>query len=230
MVVQGETMGLFYQDTPAGLPADQAQNWKQKTMAVAEGIKISLSNLRLRELMRQQANHDTLTGLFNRRYLDDTLPRELNHARRKNSPISIAMLDIDHFKKFNDTFGHEAGDVILREIGHLFRENLRSSDIACRYGGEEFVLVLLDSTQEESYSRFEKIREQVKDLQIRYQEKLLGKMSVSIGIVEANGNLLSAEELVAAADKALYAAKHAGRDCMINYSELEPDIKKNLDE
>jgi diguanylate cyclase (GGDEF)-like protein/PAS domain S-box-containing protein len=230
MVVQGETMGLFYQDTPAGLPADQAQNWKQKTMAVAEGIKISLSNLRLRELMRQQANHDTLTGLFNRRYLDDTLPRELNHARRKNSPISIAMLDIDHFKKFNDTFGHEAGDVILREIGHLFRENLRSSDIACRYGGEEFVLVLLDSTQEESYSRFEKIREQVKDLQIRYQEKLLGKISVSIGIVEANGNLLSAEELVAAADKALYAAKHAGRDCMINYSELEPDIKKNLDE
>ena len=224
MVVQGETLGLFYQETPSGLTLDQTLNWKQKALTVAEGIKIALSNLRLRELMHRQANHDTLTGLFNRRYLDDTLPRELNHARRKNSPISIAMLDIDHFKKFNDSFGHEAGDVILREIGHLFKESLRKSDIACRYGGEEFVLVLLDSTQEESHGRLDMIREQVKNLQIRYQEKLLGKMTLSIGIVEANGNMLSAEELVTAADKALYAAKHAGRDCIINYSSLEPDI------
>jgi diguanylate cyclase (GGDEF)-like protein/PAS domain S-box-containing protein len=230
MVVQGETLGLFYQETPSGLLPDQALNWKQKTMAVAEGIKISLSNLRLRELMRQQANHDPLTGLFNRRYLDDTLPRELNHARRKNSHISIAMLDIDNFKKFNDTFGHEAGDVILREIGHLFRENLRKSDIACRYGGEEFVLVLLDSTYDDSRRKLDLIREQIKNLQIRYQEKLLGKITMSIGTVEANGNLMCAEELVAASDKALYAAKHEGRDCIIDYSELEPGIKKNLDE
>ncbi len=224
LVVQGETLGLFYQETPSGLTLDQTLNWKQKSMTIAEGIKISLSNLRLRKLMHLQANHDTLTGLFNRRYLDDTLPRELNHARRKNSPISIAMLDIDHFKIFNDTFGHKAGDVILREIGHLFKESLRKSDIACRYGGEEFILVLLDSTQEESYSRFEMIREQVNNLQIRYQEKLLGKLTLSIGIVEANDNILSAEELVAAADKALYAAKRAGRDCIIAYSELKPEI------
>lgn len=224
MVVQGETLGLFYQETPSGLTPDQTLNWKQKALTVAEGIKISLSNLRLRELMHQQANHDTLTGLFNRRYLDDTLPRELNHARRKNSPISIAMLDIDHFKMFNDTFGHEAGDVILREIGHLFKESLRKSDIACRYGGEEFVIVLFDSKQEESLKRFETIHEQISNLQIRYREQLLGKMTVSIGIAEATDNTMTAEELVAAADKALYAAKQAGRDCIINYSTLEPDI------
>ena len=99
--------------------------------------------------------NDSLTGLYNRRYLDDTLSRELNHARRNNSPISIAMIDFDHFRMFNDNYGHEAGDVILREIGHLFRENLRKSDIACRYGGEEFVLVLLDSTFEETNNRLE---------------------------------------------------------------------------
>jgi diguanylate cyclase (GGDEF)-like protein len=135
------------------------------------------------------------------------------------------MLDIDHFKKFNDSYGHEAGDLILRELGHLFRENLRKSDIACRYGGEEFVIVLFDSKQEESLKRFEAIREQINNLQIRYREQLLGRMTVSVGIVEATDNTLTAAELVSAADKALYAAKRAGRDCIIAYSELEPEIK-----
>jgi diguanylate cyclase (GGDEF)-like protein/PAS domain S-box-containing protein len=225
MVVQGEMLGLFHLETPEEMSLDQAVNWKQKAVTVNEGVKISLSNLKLRELMHRQANHDPLTGLFNRRYLDDTLPRELNHARRKNDPTSVAMLDIDHFKKFNDSYGHEAGDLILRELGHLFRENLRKSDIACRYGGEEFVIVLFDSKQEESLKRFEAIREQINNLQIRYREQLLGRMTVSVGIVEATDNTLTAAELVSAADKALYAAKRAGRDCIIAYSELEPEIK-----
>jgi len=225
MVVQGEILGLFYQETPSEFSLEQTLNWKQKVMTVAEGIKISLSNLRLRELMHLQANHDPLTGLFNRRYLDDTLPRELNHAIRKNSPISIAMLDIDHFKNFNDTFGHDAGDLILRELGHLFTENLRKSDIACRYGGEEFVIVLFDSTQDESLKRLETIRERINNLQIRYREQLLGRMTVSIGIAEATDNTMTADELVSAADKALYAAKKAGRDCIIVFDELERDTE-----
>lgn len=225
MVVQGEMLGLFHLETPTGLSPEQAVNWKQKAVTVNEGIKISLSNLKLRELMHRQANHDPLTGLFNRRYLDDTLPRELNHARRKNDPTSVAMLDIDHFKKFNDTFGHEAGDLILREMGHLFKESLRKSDIACRYGGEEFVIVMFDSKQEETLQRFEKIREQIKNLQLRYREQLLGRMTVSIGIAEANDNSMTAQELVTAADKALYAAKRAGRDCIIAFNELDPDFK-----
>jgi diguanylate cyclase (GGDEF)-like protein len=218
-------LGLFHLQTPKDMSLEQAVNWKQKAVTVSEGVKISLSNLKLRELMHRQANHDPLTGLFNRRYLDDTLPRELNHTRRKNDPISVAMLDIDHFKKFNDTFGHEAGDLILREIGYVFKESLRKSDIACRYGGEEFVIVLFDSTQKESKKRFEKIREQISTLQIRYREQLLGRMTVSIGIVEATDNTLTAEELVAAADKALYAAKRAGRDCIIAFSDLESDLE-----
>jgi len=201
MVVQGEMLGLFHLEKPKEMSLEQAVNWKQKAVTVSEGVKISLSNLKLRELMHRQANHDPLTGIFNRRYLDDTLPRELNHARRKNDPISVAMLDID------------------------LKESLRQSDIACRYGGEEFVIVLVDSTQKESLKRFEKIREQINNLQIRYREQLLGRMTVSIGVVEATGNTLTAEELVAAADKALYAAKRAGRDCIIAYSELEPDLE-----
>jgi diguanylate cyclase (GGDEF)-like protein/PAS domain S-box-containing protein len=225
MVVQAEMLGLFHLETPEGMSDDQAVNWKQKALTVSEGVKISLSNLKLRELMHRQANHDALTGLFNRRYLEDTLPRELNQARRKNDPVSIAMLDIDHFKKFNDTYGHEAGDLILREMGHLFKESLRKSDIACRYGGEEFVIVLFDSTQKESLKRFETIRERINSLQLRYRDQLLGRMTVSIGIAEAIDNNMTSEELVAAADKALYTAKRAGRDCIIVFSELEQDKK-----
>ena len=225
MVVQGEMLGLFHLETPTGMSADQAANWRQKAVTVSEGVKISLSNLKLRELMHRQANHDTLTGLFNRRYLEDTLPRELNQARRKNEPVSVAMLDIDHFKKFNDSFGHEAGDLILREMGHLFRESLRKSDIACRYGGEEFVIVLFDSSQKECHERFEIIRERINNLQLRYRDQLLGRMTVSIGIAEATDNDMTAEELIAAADKALYSAKHAGRDCIVVFNELEQETK-----
>ncbi len=225
MVVQGEMLGLFHLETPTGMTPEQSFNWKQKAVTVSEGVKISLSNLKLRELMHRQANHDPLTGLFNRRYLEDTLPRELNQARRKNDPTSVAMLDIDHFKKFNDTFGHDAGDLILREMGHLFKESLRKSDIACRYGGEEFVIVLFDSTQKESLKRFETIRDRINNLQLRYREQLLGRMTVSIGIAEATDNSMTAEELVTAADKALYAAKNAGRDCIIVFNELDPEFK-----
>jgi diguanylate cyclase (GGDEF)-like protein/PAS domain S-box-containing protein len=215
LVVQGETLGLFYLNMPAGMHSEQAMSWRQLIMTVGEGIKLSLSNLKLREIMREQATRDPLTGLFNRRYLDDTLPRELNHARRQNTRISLAMLDIDHFKQFNDNFGHEAGDLILRELGRTLRENIRKSDIACRFGGEEFVLVLLDSSLEDSHQHIKKICSLVKDLQIRYGEQLLATLTLSVGIVEAPQQSLTADDLLHAADRALYSAKHAGRDCIV---------------
>jgi diguanylate cyclase (GGDEF)-like protein/PAS domain S-box-containing protein len=227
MVVQGETLGLYYLEMPAGLTPDQATSWKQLAVTVTEGIKISLSNLKLREIMHIQANHDPLTGLFNRRYLDDTLPRELNRSRRNNEPTCIAMLDIDHFKNFNDTFGHEAGDLILRELGHLLRSQIRKSDIACRYGGEEFVLVLIDSPQEDSRERLKMICDKVRELQINFQEKLLGTMTMSVGFVEAIEYVMTTDELLSAADYALYAAKQAGRDGVVSYHDLEttPELK-----
>jgi diguanylate cyclase (GGDEF)-like protein len=170
--------------------------------------------------MREQANHDPLTGLYNRRYLNDTLQRELNHARRDGTPTAIAMLDIDHFKNINDTYGHDAGDLMLRELGRLLRENVRKSDIACRFGGEEFVLVLLDSSLESCRQLLGKINTLVKEMQIHYGEQLLGSMSMSIGIVEASQHEMTADELLSAADKALYAAKRAGRDCIVAYNDL----------
>jgi diguanylate cyclase (GGDEF)-like protein/PAS domain S-box-containing protein len=218
LVVQGETLGLFTIEKPTEM--DHEVSWKQLVVTVGEGIKLSLSNLRLHEIMREQATHDPLTGLFNRRYLDDTLPRELNHARRQSTQTCIAMLDIDHFKHFNDTFGHDAGDLILRELGEILLENIRKSDIACRFGGEEFVLVLLDTNQEASRQHLERICMHVKALQIRYGEQLLGPMTLSVGLVEAPENNMNADELLRAADNALYAAKRTGRDRIVAFRDL----------
>jgi diguanylate cyclase (GGDEF)-like protein/PAS domain S-box-containing protein len=215
LVVQGETLGLFFLETPVGISDEQANSREQLVLTVSEGIKLSLSNLKLRVIMHEQATHDSLTGLFNRRYLDDTLPRELSHARRRNTQVSIAMLDIDHFKRFNDTFGHEAGDLILRELGRVLHENIRKSDIACRFGGEEFVLVLLDAPQDASREHLEMIRSKVKELQVRYGDQLLGTLTLSVGLVEAPDLDLTADELLRAADEALYAAKRAGRDRIV---------------
>jgi diguanylate cyclase (GGDEF)-like protein/PAS domain S-box-containing protein len=220
LVVQGETLGLLYLNAPAGMNHEHPISWKQMVVTVGEGIKLSLSNLKLREIMLEQATHDPLTGLFNRRYLNDTLLRELNHARRHNAQTSIAMLDIDHFKRFNDTFGHEAGDLILRELGRVLHENVRKSDIACRFGGEEFVLVLLDSPLEASRQRLERICTHVKELQIRYGEQLLDMITLSVGLVEATEEDLTADELLRAADEAMYAAKRAGRDRIVAFRDL----------
>jgi diguanylate cyclase (GGDEF)-like protein len=176
------------------MSVEQLISWQQLVVTVGEGIKLSLSNLRLREIMREQANRDPLTGLFNRRYLDDTLPRELLHAQRHNSQTCLAMLDIDHFKQFNDTFGHEAGDLILRELGCVLRESIRKSDIACRFGGEEFVVVLFDSPLEASRQHIEKICTDVKEMQIRYGEQLLGTLTLSVGLIDAH-NGLTADDL-----------------------------------
>ena len=221
LVVQGETLGLFYLDVPVGINGNHAISLKQLVVTIGEGIKLSLSNLKLREIMREQANRDPLTGLFNRRYLDDTLPRELMHAQRHNSKTCLAMLDIDNFKHFNDTYGHEAGDLILRELGYILNENVRKSDIACRFGGEEFVLVLFDSPLETSRQHLKMICRYVKELQIRYGEQLLGTITLSVGILEAPENGTTADDLMRAADEALYAAKHAGRDRIVAYRDLE---------
>ena len=215
LVVQGETLGLFYLETPVGMSDEHAISREQLVVTVGEGIKLSLSNLKLREIMREQATHDPLTGLFNRRYLDDTLPRELHHAQRRDTRMCIAMLDIDHFKRINDTFGHEAGDLLLRELGRTLHENVRKSDIACRFGGEEFVLVLLDSPLEASRQHIERIRSHVKDLQVRYGDQLLGTMTLSVGLVEAHDHDMTADDLLRAADEALYAAKRTGRDRIV---------------
>jgi diguanylate cyclase (GGDEF)-like protein/PAS domain S-box-containing protein len=222
LAVQGETLGLLCLMGVAVKKGEHQDREQQLALMVGEAIKLSLSNLKLREKLREQATRDSLTGLFNRRHLEDSLSRELHRARRGKSPLCIAMLDLDHFKNFNDTFGHQAGDLLLRELGQLLREKLRRSDIACRYGGEEFVIVMPDSSLADTCQRMEEIRALVKKLEIRYGEQLLGTITISAGIAgtrEHGG--ITMREFLHAADTALYAAKQAGRDRVVVYQENE---------
>lgn len=212
LTVQGETLGLLHLDTaPMGLP-EHHDTQHQLAIAVGEAIKLSLANLRLRRRLHDQATRDPLTGLYNRRYLDDTLPRELHRALRQGTPLCVAMLDLDHFKQFNDTFGHEAGDVLLREASSALRDGLRKSDIACRYGGEEFLLVLPDSALEDTILRVEDIRLRLDRMEIRHDGRRLPGISFSAGIAASPEHGSTPEELLRAADGALYAAKEAGRN------------------
>jgi diguanylate cyclase (GGDEF)-like protein/PAS domain S-box-containing protein len=222
LTVQGKTLGLLSLLGGAVKKGDHQAREHQLAVMVGEAIKLSLSNLNLRTRLREQATRDPLTGLYNRRHLDDSLSRELHRARRGKAPLCIAMLDLDHFKNFNDTFGHQAGDLLLRELGQVLREKLRRSDIACRYGGEEFVIVMPDSSIADTRQRVEEIRGLVKKLEIRYGEQLLGTITISAGIAgtrEQGG--ITMREILHAADTALYAAKQAGRDRVVVYQEEE---------
>ncbi|MBM2850231.1 MAG: hypothetical protein HW418_3173, partial [Anaerolineales bacterium] len=221
LMVQGETLGVLCLIGAAARNGERQVSQPQLAVTVGEAIKLSLSNLKLREELREQATHDPLTGLFNRRYLEESLSRELYRAQRRKAPLCIAMLDLDHFKRFNDTFGHGAGDALLREFGRVLRENLRKSDISCRYGGEEFVLILPDSSLADTQQRVEQIRALVRELQIRHGEQLLGTMTVSAGVAGARAYGSTAGELLRAADQAMYAAKQAGRDRVIVYQAGE---------
>ena len=217
LTVQGKTLGvLCIIDSPIHKGRHRL-NLQQLVVSAGETIKLSLSNLKLREELRQQAIHDPLTGLFNRRYLDETLPRELHLAQRRKVPLCIVMLDIDGFKQFNDSFGHGAGDSLLKEIGHALREYLRKSDISCRFGGDEFVLVLPDSPLADIQQRVEQIRLFVKDLKIRYGEQMVGMISLSIGIAQAPEHGTTESELLRAADQAMYTAKQSGGDRIVIY-------------
>ena len=218
LIVQGEVLGLLCLVGATARPGGGHQvSRRYLAVMVGESIKLCLSNLKLREKLQTQATHDPLTGLFNRRYLEDTLWRELHRSHRRNSPLGVAMLDLDHFKRFNDTFGHGAGDSLLRELGQLLRERLRQSDILCRYGGEEFVLILPDSSLEDTRERVEQIRGLIKEVKIRHGDELLGTIAVSAGIAAAPEHGSTAAELLRAADNALYVAKQAGRDCVVIY-------------
>jgi diguanylate cyclase (GGDEF)-like protein/PAS domain S-box-containing protein len=185
---------------------------RQLAFTVADRMALSVSNLRLQAKLRDQAIRDGLTGLFNRRYMQESLERELRRAQRRNMSLGVIMLDIDHFKKFNDTFGHAAGDTLLRHVGALLQEHTRGEDIACRYGGEEFTLILLDASPEDTEQRAEKLREEASTLSIEHGRQHLGAVTISLGVAVYPDHADGSEALLKAADAALYRAKEGGRN------------------
>jgi len=165
--------------------------------------------------LREQSIRDHLTGLFNRRYLEETLEREIQRAARKQMPLGIIMLDADHLKDLNDTLGHAAGDVLLKELGALLAAQVRYADIACRYGGDEFVLILPESPLKPTRERAEAILTQLKQLAIEYKNKPLGTLTISVGVAIFPHHGATGEAVLKSADAALYRAKMQGRGCVI---------------
>ena len=164
------------------------------------------------DVLRQESLRDPLTGLFNRRYMEESLSRELRRAERKGTAVGMIMIDIDHFKNFNDNFGHAAGDYLLRELGIFLNSLIRGEDIASRYGGEEFIIILPEASLEETRQRAEHIREDVKRLNLSDHFQVKGNMTVSVGVAVFPDNGTSSETILKAVDQALYKAKGAGRD------------------
>ena len=162
-------------------------------------------------LLREQSVRDHLTGLFNRQYMEETLDRELQRAARKNLSLGIIMLDVDDFKQFNDTRGHAAGDAILRELGNLLRRHVRREDMPCRYGGDEFIIVLPDASREVTLKRALDICQHAKEFHLQFEGQTLETVTLSLGVAVFPEDGFTSVEILRAVDAALYCAKREGR-------------------
>jgi diguanylate cyclase (GGDEF)-like protein len=178
-------------------------------------VALAISNIQLRETLREQALRDALTGLYNRRLMEEGLAREIARAQRDSTPLVVGFVDIDHFKDFNDTYGHEAGDHVLRQVGGYLKDHTRAGDLVARYGGEEFVTVWLGADLASAYARAEGLREGVEALHPELHGEPLGGVTLSIGIALPGEHGDSVDALLAAADSALYEAKGEGRNRVV---------------
>jgi diguanylate cyclase (GGDEF)-like protein len=173
----------------------------------------------LRETLQHQSLRDPLTGLFNRRYLEENLARELHRCARRRTPLSLLMIDVDHFKRFNDTHGHAAGDALLAQVGRTIAGSIRAEDMACRYGGEEFTVILPETDAATAHARAETIRRALESTSLVHLRQTLGPVTASIGVSTWPEDGTTPEVLLQVADAWLYRAKAEGRNRVLPASE-----------
>jgi diguanylate cyclase (GGDEF)-like protein/PAS domain S-box-containing protein len=219
MVAQGNTVGVLHlefesiKQIRSYSGAEGFRDSHQRlAISAASQVALSLASLQLRETLREQSIRDPLTRLFNRRFLEESFERELQLASRKNQSIAVLFLDLDHFKRFNDTFGHDAGDMVLQSLADLFRIFFRATDLCCRYGGEEFAVILPESSSQDATMRADALRSQVKSMRLEYKKQPLGPLTLSIGVAAFPEHGSTSSELLKIADQCLYESKARGRD------------------
>ncbi len=214
LVAQGASLGLLHVNAPSG--GGPGDNDASMIESIAEQLAMAMANLQLRETLRVQSLRDPLTGLFNRRYLEENLQRELQRCERRGLPLSLLMIDVDHFKQFNDSHGHAAGDAVLAHVGRTMQTLIRSEDVACRYGGEEYTVVLPETDVGVAIERAEAIRAAVASTTLVHLRRTLGPVTVSIGVATVPDDGTTPEVLFELADASLYRAKAEGRDRVVH--------------
>jgi diguanylate cyclase (GGDEF)-like protein len=228
LFAQYETLGILHLlDGPIrGEEADAVRMAEKCKLAkiLADSIGLGIADLKLRASMRDSSIRDPLTGLFNRRYMEESLAQEQHRTKRNDAHLAVIMIDIDHFKQFNDTFGHDGGDAVLRALGEFLKKHVRGSDIACRYGGEEFILILSPSTAEGARQRAEKIREDARLLGVTHCNPGIGAITLSLGVAIFPDHASEVAAIIKAADVALYQAKRGGRNRVVMFGEKAETI------
>jgi diguanylate cyclase (GGDEF)-like protein len=208
LVAQGRSLGWLYLTAAGPGPLPKLQ----LAIAAADQLALALANLRLRENLRDLSVRDPLTGLFNRRYLSESLGRELGRSQRRNLPLSVLAFDLDHFKDFNDSYGHGAGDAILVAFARILQSHSRSEDIACRQGGEEFVLIMPEMELAIAQRRANEFLASMSSMKVMHEGQLLPALTTSIGLAVFPQHGLAPDALLVQADQALYLAKSRGRN------------------
>ena len=213
MMAQGEALGLLAHLPGSDSPRNTLESESQFALMVAENLALALANLSLRETLREQSIRDPLTGLFNRRYMEVTLDRELLRAARVKHPVGFIAVDIDHFKSFNDRFGHATGDELLRALGRLLTDHVRGEDVVCRSGGEEFLVIMPNASRATTTSRAEALLAAARE--IAGPGQLHDTVTLSLGVAVYPDDSATPGGVLQAADAALYAAKARGRDQVV---------------
>lgn len=217
ILAHGETIGLMHleygsdHEHTSDTCAEIAEQRRVATLC-AEQISLAIANVKLRDELRDQSIRDPLTDLFNRRYMLDACRREFARARHDQKCVSVMSIDVDHFKKFNDNHGHDAGDTILRAVSDCMKGSFRDNDVPCRFGGEEFVVLLPGASAEVANRRAEMLRAKIQALTVRYLDNNLPNVTVSVGVATFPDAGDNPQEVLSAADKALYEAKNEGRN------------------
>ena len=214
LTAQGESIGLLYFEQPKDIGGEQMRRIEPYLEMLAENVGLALANLRLRDALREMAMADALTGLANRRRFDVMLEEQIAQAERTHVPLACLMIDIDHFKRFNDTYGHDAGDAVLRAVGEVLGDALRENGCAFRLGGEEFVLLMPGFTLDQAYDRAQQVQKRIQHLRVEHQREELGPVTASFGLAvyPDHGR---AHMLVQTADAALLRAKAQGRNQIV---------------
>jgi diguanylate cyclase (GGDEF)-like protein len=228
LAAQGDTLGFVHLSCPTEEIADLANSRMPMIEEMVELASMAIAALNLRAKLESQSIRDGMTNLFNRHFMEIALERELHRASRRRVSLALLMLDVDHFKSFNDTYGHEAGDIVLRNVAECMQQSVRSEDVVCRYGGEEFVIILPEISEEMAIERANAIRRNVTSLHMKFKGEALRPISISIGLAMYPNPARNSIDLLRMADSALYDAKHAGRDRTCVASEVVSQSQEAL--